>query len=78
MVTDGQIHTTMVGIHTGILTTATDHIIGHIQAITGVITIHIGHGAAITHIMHITIITHITHITRITRITQTTRIILTM
>jgi hypothetical protein len=60
----------MAGILTGILTTATDHIIGHTAAITGVM-IRTGLGAAIT--TRITIITIIitTIIIRIITIMRT-------
>ena len=58
----------MAGILTGILITATDHITGHIRAITGVMT-HIGLGTITIHI--ITITTTTTIITRITTIMQT-------
>ena len=58
----------MDGILTGILTTATDHIIGHIRAITGVM-IRIGLGTITIRIIIITTTTTI--ITRITTIMQT-------
>ena len=58
----------MAGILTGILTTATDHITGHIRAITGAM-IRIGPGTIITRITIITTTTTI--ITRITTIMQT-------
>ena len=59
----------MAGILTGILTTATDHIIGHIRVITGVMT-HTGLGEAITTRI-ITITTTTTIIIRITTIMRT-------